>query len=256
MNNQEFLDTVLHLLEALIFQKIIQLPDAFISYSDTDTSPFWNNALVSEVITEEELKTIEDTFEKIHRGSTIYFENKPELQELKTLVEQQGYKKIYEDSWMFFHEDTVSTTGFDKVKKIVTEEDLQVFLQTLNACYQKDDPQNPYGEIGAYLQLFEKAWHVYHEKGIDCFVAYDGDQPVAVATLNTYKGIGYISNVGSLRSVRGKGFGKLITLSAVKASQEKGNTIHCLATEEGTYPNDFYKRIGFQTKFTAIAYSK
>ncbi len=82
------------------------------------------------------------------------------------------------------------------------------------------------------------------------------DSPVAVSTLNNYEGIGYISNVGSIKEVRGEGFGKLSTLYCVHKSQKNGNKVHCLATEEDTYPNEFYKRIGFQTKFTAVGYKK
>jgi len=75
-------------------------------------------------------------------------------------------------------------------------------------------------------------------------------------TLTNHDGIGYISNVGSLRKVRGEGFGKIASLYPVSQSIKNGNLEHCLATEEGTYPNEFYKRIGFETRFTAVCYVK
>lgn len=43
---------------------------------------------------------------------------------------------------------------------------------------------------------------------------------------------------------------------AVSQSLDKAHTVTCLATEEGTYPNEFYLRLGFQPKFTALGYSK
>jgi len=46
------------------------------------------------------------------------------------------------------------------------------------------------------------------------------------------------------------------TLHCVKQSIEKGHNYHFLATEEGHYPHEFYQRIGFKTKFTAIDYAK
>ncbi|MBP9700192.1 hypothetical protein KBD71_02825, partial [Candidatus Woesebacteria bacterium] len=70
------------------------------------------------------------------------------------------------------------------------------------------------------------------------------------------QGHGYISNVGSLRSVRGEGFGKLVTLYAVDQSIKNRNSFHYLGTEEGHYPNVFYTRIGFETKFKAVGWSK
>lgn len=79
---------------------------------------------------------------------------------------------------------------------------------------------------------------------------------MAVASLNSHAGMGYIFNVGSLPEVRGEGFGRLVSLYCVYASKKKRNSVHCLATEEGTYPNKFYKRIGFKTHFTGICYTQ
>ena len=80
--------------------------------------------------------------------------------------------------------------------------------------------------------------------------------PVAVAALTIVNGLAYISSVGSLRRVRGQGFGKLATLFCVQRAKDSGLTEICLATEEGTHPNEFYKRIGFTTRFTAKCYVK
>ena len=87
-------------------------------------------------------------------------------------------------------------------------------------------------------------------------MVYKNNKPVAVSTLTNYDEIGYISNVGSLSEVRGEGFGKAATLFCIQESIKHGNREHCLATEEGAYPNEFYKRIGFVTRFTAVGYTK
>ena len=91
---------------------------------------------------------------------------------------------------------------------------------------------------------------------IEYFTVYNDTGPVAVSTLTNFASIGYISNVGSLKEARGKGFGKIASLYCVARSKENGNTEHALATEEGQYPNEFYKRIGFETRFTALGYVK
>ncbi|HRN70152.1 MAG TPA: GNAT family N-acetyltransferase [Candidatus Woesebacteria bacterium] len=130
-------------------------------------------------------------------------------------------------------------------------------MDTFNNSYQKNDPQNPYGELGNYLKVAEEGWYKHNKTNrMQYFIVYDGSKPVAVSTLITYEGIGYIANVGSLQEIRGKGFGKLATLYCVAESRKLGNTIYCLATEEKTYPNEFYTRIGFETKFRAVGYSK
>jgi len=121
----------------------------------------------------------------------------------------------------------------------------------------KNDPQNAYGELGDYLIAAEEIWQKYHKTNkIEYFLIYKDKTPVAVSTLTNYENVGYISNVGSLKKVKGEGYGKLATLYCIEQSKKNGNSIHCLFTEEGTYANEFYKRIGFNSLFTAVAYTK
>lgn len=86
------------------------------------------------------------------------------------------------------------------------------------------------------------------------YLIYDGNKPVAVSSLTSREGIGYISNVGSLREVRGKGFGKLATFVCIHESMERKNQYHCLATEEGTFAHDFYTRLGFECLLTGVCF--
>jgi hypothetical protein len=59
-----------------------------------------------------------------------------------------------------------------------------------------------------------------------------------------------------MQSVRGEGYGKLATLFCVNEALKNSVSDVFLATEEGTYPNTFYKKIGFKTRFTGIGYVK
>ncbi len=192
------------------------------------------------------------------RKTVVYFENKKDFDGLKVLLESVGYKKFFEDSWMFHKGKNLDESKFDHVKEVDNEDDLETFLKTFDKCYQKDDPQNPYGELGDYLEVARDSWHQHHATGkIEYFIVFnEKDTPVAVSTLTNFAGIGYISNVGSLIEVRGKGYGKLASLYCVYKSKKSGNTEHALATEEGQYPNEFYNRIGFETRFTAVGYLK
>ena len=193
-------------------------------------------------------------------GGELYFNLKDFfidqlLGTLKSLTDEltlMGYQQDAEDSLMFYTGSEVRESDLGTVKEVQTEDDLHTFIDVFDHCYQKDDPKNPYGELGDYLKSATEAWMNHHASGrIAYFIAYKDSEPVAVSALTSYKGIGYISKVGSLRSVRGEGFGKRATLWCVSQSQKHGNTMHCLATEEGTNPNAFYTSIGFQTRFTA-----
>jgi len=253
----DFLKKYQRLQYGIMFDDLIDLDFASIGYSNTDQSSFWNLALVNKVLNDKEITKIEEILENFKRKSTIYFENRHELEALSASLKAKGYKLGYEDTWQFWKGYKIDEAGFDLVKKVETPEMLSDFLSTFDACYQKNDPQNPYGELGEYLKVAESAWYKHQKSNrLEYFIVYKDKKAVAVSTLTNFEGIGYISNVGSLREVRGEGFGKLATLFCVASSVKNGNLEHCLATEEGAYPNEFYMRIGFETRFTAVGYTK
>jgi len=257
MDNYSFLKIFFRILDQLMLQKTLDLGYATLSFSEYDSSVFWNLALTNQLLNKQQICQVEDGFNKAKRIPAIYFEENDDNSQLKEILLQHNYKKAFEDSWMFYQNSIVDKQGFELVKKVKNKKDFEIFLNIFNRCYQKDDPQNPYGELGEYIGTMRRAWNKNSEdSGIECFVVYENNTPVAVSTLNNCEDVGYISNVGSLREVRGKGFGKLATLYAVSESLNKQHKITCLGTEEGTYPNKFYKRLGFQTKFTATAFSK
>ena len=255
MDNFTFLQNYQELQKDVMYNEIIDLGFAKVGFCEIEKSFFWNNAIVDKILNNDELHLINKTLKTKSRNSAIYFEHKEKLQPLIAFLENNEYKKRAEDSWMFYGGNDVNLSGLNKIKKVENENDLNIFIDTFDKCYQKDDPQNPYGTLGDYLKITKDVWYKHHKSNrLEYFMAYKGDQPVAVASLNNYNNIGYILNVGSLREVRGEGFGKFATLYCVKVSKDRGNTVHCLATEENTYPNEFYERIGFNTRFTGCCY--
>ncbi len=252
-NNFTLLQKYLALQTNVTLDQVIEMGYAKIGYSSIETSTYENFALTNKLLSEEELLQMEQTFRKRNRKSAVYFENKQALQQLAELFIKNGYKRDREDSWMFHDGNNIHV---DSVKKVVTEDELAVFLKTFDESFQKDDPQNAIGVLGDYLKITQLAWQKHHATNrLEYFIAFKGGKPVATSTLNNFDGIGFISNVGSLRQVRGEGYGKRVTLHAVNTSVKNGNVFHCLTTVERTYPNEFYKRIGFQTKFTAVCYA-
>ena len=257
MTNFEFLQKYFHLQDQVSFDKLFDLSFALLGYSKTDISSLSNNSLINTVLTPDQLKIVCQKLKDLNRNPSIYFENRTDLEPLKKMLVDNGFKQDFEDSWMFYDQSVEPNEKFSCVKIVEDENDLKIFLETFDNCYQKDDPQNPYGDVKGFLTSSRNSWlkHKGTER-LEYYLAFKDNKPVAVSALNSHEKIGYISSVGSLKEVRGEGFGKIATLFAVFRSQKLGNDLHCLATEEGTYPNGFYKRIGFKTKFTAPLYTK
>lgn len=259
MQNSDLIGKYLKLQSGTIFDELKSFNDdkSVLAYSDVDKSVVWNFSFVKYPLPVLEIKTLEREWTKRKRTPSFYFEDKPELGILKNNLERLGYKMAYKDAWMSFEKLLVLNPEY-KVVKVSNEKELKLSLDVCNKCFEKDDPNNPYGEMGdEYLKIISDSWHKHHQTDrIECFIFYKDNEPVAVSQLTNYEGLGYISNVGSLRSVRGQGFGKLATLHAVKRSQELKNKDTFLLTEEDGYPYEFYKRIGFKERFAIFDYSK
>lgn len=254
--NIVFLDSLLEI-QSMMENNLVDLGHSRITYNSTDQAPYWNYALANNVLLASQISEIETRMRAVGRDPAIYFEDRPSLSPLKEALVKRGYGKSFEDSWLFWDNlNKIDESKFSSVKKVKNPKELAVFLSTFDSCYQVDDPQNPYGTLGYYLNRAKTCWEKYNESGkVEYFTAYTDGKPTAVATLTHQNGFGYISNVGSLRQVRGQGFGKAITLYCVRQSILRSNREHFIGTEEGTYPNEFYKRIGFRPRFRAVCYS-
>lgn len=257
MKNFQFLEKYQLLQYTIMYNRLYDLKHSSVSIGDAYTSPFFNLAQTDTNLSLKQLDEIETIMKKESRKPTVYFENKSELGTLKRNLKGHGYLKNWEDSWMFHNGEGVDISKFKWVKKVESRRELNLFLKTFDKCYVKDDPQNPYGELGSYLDAAKESWQRHNVSGrIEYFMVLRGRDPVAVSTLTNFAGLGYISNVGSILEVRGQGFGKIASLYCVEKSIKNENELHCLATEEGTYPNEFYKGIGFETRFTALGFVK
>lgn len=256
MNPSITVRQILNTLYGYTTDKIIDLDFATVAISETDSSNFWNWALVDDLIDSKKLLEIEDKLKQYDRQLAIYCPQDNDLELLYQFLKSQGLEKTAQDCYLFYDQEKVSDLDFSKIKIVDSEKDLEIFLTTADQCYQVNDPQNVYGQLGEFLKTIKRAWHNLHHHGkIELYLAYEQEKPVAVSMLSPDQKVSYISTVGSLPSIRGQGFGKLVTLYAVKKSIAKGCQQCCLVTESHTYPHEFYQRIGFSNKFQMNIYA-
>lgn len=257
MSNFELLKTYQRLQHGLYFDEFIDLGFTTLGFAKKDKSSYSNFALIDKMPSQAELKIIENKLLSLDRNPAIYYEDREGLENITSYLIKDGYKKHSEESWMFHDGINIDMSRFDQIRKVTSEKELQIYLDTFDKSYQEDDPQNPYGSVKDFVQPSKNAWLKFQNTNrFECFVAYKNDDPVAVGSLSNFEGLGYILNIGSLKRVRGEGFGKLITQYCAYASKQNKNTYHFLATEQGTYPYEFYQRIGFRKKISSICYNK
>ena len=86
------------------------------------------------------------------------------------------------------------------------------------------------------------------------FIARWNGVPCAIATLMYAQKAAGIYHVTTLPAYRGKGLGRALTLTAMKAGKESGYSQALLFATEDGFP--LYKKLGFETVITANLYAR
>ncbi len=224
-------------------------------YCSDNPELWWNYALIDHVISNNELKEIEKYFVSKNRQPSIYFSDDEKNMPLEKILQKEGYNITSKDVWLFWDKPTPELKDSDIIE-IKNNEDFEKWIKTYIKSYPEDDPKNPYGEQTGFAKVLRKSWYAQNNSKDKYYLLYDEGNPVATAILTNCNKMGYISSVGSIPSVRGKGFGKKISLHCVKESFKQRNKRHFLITEKGDHPYDFYQRIGFKPKFSSCLFTK
>jgi len=132
--NFKFLAKFQKLQNEVEYDRLLQFSFATLTYTQSNPSSFQNYALVEKTLTLGEITKIEKTFASLSRTPAIYFENTPELVDGFINITGNKYEKKWEDSWMFFNPVIeIDNTRFSQVKKVSSENELEIFLSTFDA---------------------------------------------------------------------------------------------------------------------------
>lgn len=100
-----------------------------------------------------------------------------------------------------------------------------------------------YGIGGAALASIVAAFGAYRGSDVRHFVGYDGDEPVACASIVVRDGVCGLYDVGTVEHARGRGHGTALTVHALAAGGALGATTAILHSSPMGMP--IYRRLGF-----------
>jgi len=259
MNHDQFLKLFQKTLFDLSYLDTLKTIDNVqVVSADLDNSIWWNNASIAQPPNDETIAKVEDYFRFINRPPVFYFVESPNSQPFEQLLASSGYHQDSYEVWMQIKNPQINTTKFSQIKKVETTEDLEIFIRTIDQGYGADDPDNPYGESGPYLDQIRKSFNLHGPRDIiSYYILFDEHaQPVSVGSLTNYHHIGYISNLATIPSQRGRGNSYALLNYFLHLSLENHNHLHCLSTEVDSHPHRIYQRFGFTEMFRAKYYSK
>jgi len=249
-----FLDEVADLEWAKLYTSK-QITDEFNNYADIYT-------LEDEI--SEKVKKIEDLLTKKSRKSAIYLSDfSSPKNAAEKLTKDFGYIESFTDSLMVL-DDSYELPDWESMTQVVHVGSDQHLLDELARVTKlsysgEKSPGNPYGGIPMeeFIAATRKALENKNKiNRIEAYLALNGKEYVACSVLLHDGKVGYICGVGSIPKARGRGFGKLVSQYASKRSRHLGCRITFLATEKGSRNEEFYRRIGYETKINGTCYVK
>ncbi len=133
-----------------------------------------------------------------------------------------------------------------RIERVQDERQLQAWLVASAAGFETTVPSaQPYYDAYACLGFAPDA-------AFQHYIGYLDETPVTSSTLLLAEGIAGVFDVSTPPDFRRRGFGRAITLAAMRAARASGYRSACLqASHEGF---SVYEKLGFVTQFQAHAY--
>jgi GNAT superfamily N-acetyltransferase len=184
--------------------------------------------------------------EEIYNNRDIFFDNSYEL------VSNEVWQ-IYDN---FQDIDKINTNCQFNVKLEKTE-DMKLYGKEMLKSYQTADKDDPYGEIDTvYLDIYENYKKVPNEYTDEFYFAKVDDKIVGITSSVYNTEICGIYGLAIKKEFRCKGIGKEVVKQQLKICKEKNLKLAFLQTEDGYYPADMYRKLGFKDVCTKYYYIK
>ena len=226
--------------------------------SDIIEDEFWNYVVLHENCNlSNALLDFEEMFADVDRKPSVYIIDGGGCPEVLEYLEQNGYQKMSEESFMVF--DSQLPMQINKnilIKQVVDDKTTYDFIEVFLSAYGGEKtPEQPYGELDkAYLDALTRSFD-NGDKFIH-FVCYEGSIPVSGATLCFEEGKGGLYNVGTKPNSRGKGYGTAVTIECINEWKKRCGEVLFLQTETGSVVEQWYYKLGFKLEFVGSIFCK
>lgn len=187
----------------------------------------------------------------------------PYMQEIynkREIFFDSSYELVSNEVWQIFDNfeelDTIKTNCSLNVKLEKTT-DMKLYSEEMIKAYQTGDKDDPYGDSDSvYKEVYENYKNVESEYTDEFYFAKVNDEIVAI-TSGVYDNEIYgIYGLAVKKDFRCKGIGKEIIKQQLKICKDKKLKLAFLQTENGYYPADTYRKLGFKDVCTEYYYIK
>ena len=220
------------------------------AFSEDIEDHFWNFLIPLNNEPKTNLNEIKDFFEKVDRSPTLWGE-KEFIKQVKHSLELEGLDEKFVDSWMEFQGTMEEPDQSLEYVKVNSKEEKDSFVKIFSKAFGETDGDNPYGNLpqsyqDGIMRALNGVWSTHYDTSI---IVKEGEKPVGIGTLAIKNDIAFIYNIGTVPEKQGEGIGTAATRKMVKLAKENNVDRIILQTESGSYVEDFYQDLGFETIF-------
>lgn len=160
------------------------------------------------------------------------------------------YELISNEVWQIYDDfdnlENVKTNCSLSVKLEKTI-DMKLYSEEMIKAYQTGDKDDPYGDLDSvYKEVYENYKKVQNEYIEEFYFAKVNDEIVGVTSGVWDNEIYGIYGLAVKKECRSKGIGKEIIKQQLQMCKDKRLKLAFLQTEEGYYPADTYRKLGFK----------
>lgn len=171
-----------------------------------------------------------------------------------------SYELVSNEVWQIFNSfenlDNIVTNCSLNVKLEKTT-DMELYSKEMIEAYQTGDKEDPYGDLDSvYKEIYENYKKTQNEYTEEFYFAKVNDEIVGVTSSICDNEIYGIYGLAVKKEFRGKEIGKEIIKQQLQICKNKNLKLAFLQTEEGYYPADMYRKLGFKDVCTEYYYIK
>lgn len=171
-----------------------------------------------------------------------------------------SYELVSNEVWQIFNSfenlDNIVTNCSLNVKLERTT-DMELYSNEMIKAYQTGDKEDPYGDLDSvYKEVYKNYKKPQNEYTEEFYFAKVNDEIVGVTSSICDNEIYGIYGLAVKKEFRGKGIGKEIIKQQLQMCKNRNFKLAFLQTEEGYYPADMYRKLGFKDVCTEYYYKK
>lgn len=178
----------------------------------------------------------------------------------RELFFDNDYELVSNEVWQIYHnfkELNHMKTNCTFTIKLEQTTDMKLYAEEMTKAYQTDDKDDPYGDLDSVYKEVYANYKKLENEYINEFYLVKVNNEIVGITQAVYDNEIYgIYCLAVKKGFRGKGIGKEIIKQQLQMCKDKNLKVAFLQTEEGYYPADIYRRLGFKDVFTEYFYRK